>query len=96
MAMITRTIVKDTNITFRTVIDGEVSAPQSITVDGMVGNPAAIVKKQLGLKKTDSVIIDAFVEDSHLFGCTVEEFLSVAHRIQNRPEISCDRNPTDK
>lgn len=30
-----------------------------------------IVKKQLGLKKTDSVIIDAFVE----------EFLSVAHMI---------------
>lgn len=82
MAMITRTIVKDTTITFRTVIDGEVSAPQSITVDGMVGNPAAIVKKQLGLKKTDSVIIDAFVEDSHLFGCTVEEFLSVAYMIE--------------
>lgn len=82
MAMITRTIVKDTTITFRTVIDGEVSAPQSITVDGMVGNPAAIVKKHLGLKKTDSVIIDAFVEDSHLFGCTVEEFLSVAHIIE--------------
>ena len=68
MAMITRTIVKDTTITFRTVIDGETSAPQSITVDGMVGNPAAIV--------------NAFVEDSHLFGCTVEEFLSVAHMIE--------------
>lgn len=39
MAMITRTIVKDTTITFRTVIVVEVSAPQSITVDGMVGNP---------------------------------------------------------
>ena len=82
MAMITRTIVKETTITFRTVINGETSAPHSITVDGMVGNPAAIVKKQLGLKKTDSVIIDAFVEDSHLFGCTVEEFLSVAHMIE--------------
>ena len=82
MAMITRTIVKDTTITFRTVIDGETSAPQYIRVDGMVGNPAAIVKKQLGLKKTDSVIIDAFEEDSHLFGCTVEEFLSVAHMIE--------------
>ena len=82
MAMITRTIVKETTITFRTVINGETSAPQSITVDGMVGNPAAIIKKKLGLKKTDSVIIDAFVEDSHLFGFTVEEFLSVAHMIE--------------
>lgn len=82
MAMITRTIVTDTTITFRTVIDGETSVPQSITVDGMVGNPSAIVKKQLGLKKTDSVIIDAFVEDSHQFSCTVEEFLSVAHMIE--------------
>ena len=82
MTMITRTIVKATTITFRTVINGETSAPQTITVDGMVGNPAAIIKKQLGLKKTDSVIIDGFVEDSHLFGCTVEEFLSVAHLIE--------------
>ena len=82
MAMITRTIVKDTTITFRIVVDGKVSDPKTITVDGMVGNPAAIIKKQLGLKKTDSVIIDAFVEDSHLFGCTVEEFLSVAHLIE--------------
>ena len=82
MAMITRTIVKDTTITFRTVVNGEVSAPQTLTVEGMVGNPAAIIKKQLGLKKTDSVIIDGFVEDSHLFGCTVEEFLSVAHMIE--------------
>ena len=82
MAMITRTIVKETTITFRTVINGENSDPKTITVDGMVGNPAALVKKQLGLKKTDSVIIDAFVEDSHLFGCTVEEFLSVAHMIE--------------
>ena len=96
MTMITRTIVKDTTITFRTVVNGEVSAPQTLTVEGMVGNPAAIIKKQLGLKKTDSVIIDAFVEDSALFGCTVEEFLSVAHMIQNRPETSCDRNPADK
>lgn len=82
MAMITRTIVKETTITFRTVINGENSVPQTITVDGMVSNPAALIKKQLGLKKTDSVIIDAFVEDSHLFGCTVEEFLSVAHMIE--------------
>ena len=82
MAMITRTIVKETTITFRTVINGENSDPQTITVAGMVGNPAAIIKKQLGLKKTDSVIIDGFVEDSHLFGCTVEEFLSVAHMIE--------------
>lgn len=82
MAMITRTIVKDTTITFRTVVNGETSAPQSITVEGMVGNPATVVKKALGLKKTDSVIIDAFVEDAHLFGCTVEEFLSVAHLIE--------------
>lgn len=82
MAMITRTIVKETTITFRTVINGENSDPKTITVDGMVSNPAALVKKQLGLKKTDSVIIDAFVEDSHLFGCTVEEFLSVAHMIE--------------
>lgn len=82
MAMITRTIVKETTITFRTVINGETYGPQTITVDGMVGNPAAIIKKQLGLKKTDSVIIDGFVEDSHLFGCTVEEFLSVAHMIE--------------
>lgn len=82
MTMITRTIVKETIITFRTVINGETSAPQSITVAGMVGNPAAIIKKQLGLKKTDSVIIDGFVEDSNLFGCTVEDFLSVAHMIE--------------
>lgn len=82
MAMITRTIVKDTTITFRTVVNGETSAPHSMTVEGMVGNPAAVVKKALGLKKTDSVIIDAFVEDANLFGCTVEEFLSVAHPIE--------------
>ena len=82
MAMITRTIVKDTTITFRIVVDGKVSDPKTITVDGMVGNPAAIIKKQLGLKKTDSVIIDGFVEDSNLFGCTVEDFLSVAHMIE--------------
>ena len=82
MTMITRTIVKATTITFRTVINGETSAPQTITVDGMVGNPAAIIKKQLGLTKTDSVIIDGFVEDSNLFGCTVEDFLSVAHMIE--------------
>lgn len=82
MAMITRTIVKDTTITFRTVVNGETSAPQSMTVEGMVGNPAAVVKKALGLKKTDSVIIDAFVEDANLYGCTVKEFLSVAHLIE--------------
>lgn len=47
MAMITRTIVKDTTITFRTVIDGETSASQSITVDGMVGNPLLSLRNSL-------------------------------------------------
>lgn len=82
MAMITRTIVKSTDITFRTVINGEVSAPQTLTVEGMVGNPVAIIKKQLKLKKMDSVIIDAMVEDAALYGCAVEDFLSVAHVIE--------------
>lgn len=82
MAMITRTIVKSTDITFRTVINGEVSAPQTLTVEGMVGNPVALIKKQLKLKKMDSVIIDAMVEDAVLYGCTVEDFLSVAHVIE--------------
>lgn len=82
MAMITRTIVKSTDITFRTVIDGYVSEPQTLTVEGMVGNPAAIIKKQFKLKKMDSVIIDAMVEDAALYGCTVEQFLSVASIIE--------------
>lgn len=82
MAMITRTIVKSTNITFRTVVNGEVSAPQTLTVKGMVGNPVAMIKKQLKLKKMDSVIIDAMVEDAALYGCDVEEFLSVASVIE--------------
>lgn len=82
MAMITRTIVKSTDITFRTVVNGEVSAPQTLAVEGMVGNPVALIKKQLKLKKMDSVIIDAMVEDADLYGCTVEEFLSVAHVIE--------------
>ena len=82
MAMITRTIVKSTDITFRTVVNGEVSAPQTLTVEGMVGNPAALIKKQLKLKKMDSVIIDAMVEDAVLYGCTVEQFLSVASVIE--------------
>lgn len=29
-----------------------------------------------------AMIIRTIVEDSHLFGCTVEEFLSVAHMIE--------------
>lgn len=82
MAMITRTIVKSTGITFRTVVNGEVSAPQTLTVEGMVGNPVALIKKQLKLKKMDSVIIDAMVEDAALYSCTVEDFLSVAHVIE--------------
>lgn len=82
MAMITRTIVKSTDITFRTVVNGEVSAPQTLTVEGMVGNPVAIIKKQLKLKKMDSVIIDTMVEDAALYGCTIEDFLSVAHVIE--------------
>ena len=82
MVMITRTIVKSTDITFRTVINGEVSAPQTLTVEGMVGNPVALIKKQLKLKKMDSAIIDAMVEDTALYGCTVEDFLSVAHVIE--------------
>lgn len=82
MAMITRTIVKSTTITFRTVVNGEVSAPQTLAVNGMVGNPAALIKKQLKLKKMDSIIIDSMVEDAALYGCTVEEFLSVAHMIE--------------
>lgn len=82
MAMITRTIVKETTITFRTVVNGEVSAPQTLAVNGMVGNPVAIIKKQLKLKKMDSIIIDSMVEDAALYGCTVDEFLSVAHVIE--------------
>lgn len=82
MAMITRTIVKSTTITFRIVVNGEVSEAQNLTVEGMVGNPVAIIKKQLKLKKMDSVIIDAMVEDGALYGCTVEDFLSVAHVIE--------------
>lgn len=82
MAMITRTIVKSTNITFRTVVNGEVSAPQTLTVEGMVGNPVALIKKQLKLKKMDSIIIDSMVEDAALYGCTVEQFLSVASVIE--------------
>ena len=82
MAMITRNIVKSTDITFRTVVNGEVSAPQSITCVGMVGNPAALIKKELKLKKMDSIIIDSMVEDADLYGCTVEQFLSVAHVIE--------------
>ena len=82
MAMITRTIVKSTDITFRTVVNGEVSAPQTLSFEGMVGNPVALIKKQLKLKKMDSVIIDAMVEDGALYGCTVEDFLSVAHVIE--------------
>lgn len=83
MAMITRTIVKCTEIAFRTVVNGEVSAQQTLTVEGMVGNPVAIIKKQLKLKKMDSVIIDGMIEDAALYGCTVEDFLSVAHVIEN-------------
>lgn len=82
MAMITRTIVKSTDITFRTVVNGEVSAPQTLTFEGMVGNPVALIKKQLKLKKMDSVIIDAMDEDAALYGCAVEDFLSVAHVIE--------------
>ena len=82
MAMITRTIVKSTDITFRTVINGEVSAPQFLAVKGMVGNPVAVIKKGLKLKKMDSVIIDSMVEASNLYGCTIEDFLSVAHVIE--------------
>lgn len=82
MAMITRTIVKETTITFRTVVNGEVSAPQTLTVEGMVGNPVALIKKQLKLKKMDSIIIDSMAEDAALYGCTVEDFLSVAHVIE--------------
>lgn len=82
MAMITRTIVKSTTITFRIVVNGEVSEAQTLTVEGMVGNPVALIKKQLKLKKMDSVIIDAMVEDATLYGCTVEDFLSVAHVIE--------------
>ena len=82
MTMITRTIVKSTNITFRTVVNGEVSAPQTLTVEGMTGNPVALIKKNLKLKKMDSVIIDAMVEDSALYGCTVEQFLSIASVIE--------------
>ena len=82
MAMITRTIVKSTTITFRTVVNGEVSAPQTMAVNGMVGNPVALIKKQLKLKKMDSIIIDSMVEDAALYGCTVEDFLSVAHVIE--------------
>lgn len=82
MDMITRTIVKSTNITFRTVVNGEVSAPQTLTVKGMVGNPVALIKKELKLKKMDSIIIDSMVEDADLYGCTVEEFLSVADVIK--------------
>lgn len=82
MAMITRTIVKSTSITFRIVVNGEVSEAQTLTVEGMVGNPAALIKKQLKLKKMDSVIIDGMIEDAALYGCTVEDFLSVAHVIE--------------
>ena len=82
MAMITRTIVKSTDITFRTVVNGEVSSPQTMAVNGMVGNPVALIKKQLKLKKMDSIIIDSMVEDAALYGCTVEDFLSVAHVIE--------------
>lgn len=82
MAMITRTIVKSTTITFRIVVNGEVSEAQTLTVEGMVGNPVALIKKQLKLKKMDSVIIDAMVEDAALYGCTVEDFLSVSHVIE--------------
>lgn len=82
MAMITRTIVKSTEIAFRTVVNGEVSAQQTLTVEGMVGNPVAVIKKQLKLKKMDSVIIDGMIEDAALYGCTVEDFLSVAHVIE--------------
>lgn len=82
MAMITRTIVKSTTITFRTVVNGEVSEPQTLAVNGMVGNPVALIKKQLKLKKMDSIIIDSMVEDAALYGCTVDEFLSVAHVIE--------------
>lgn len=82
MAMITRTIVKSTEIAFRTVINGEVSAQQTLTFEGMVGNPVALIKKQLKLKKMDSIIIDGMIEDAALYGCTVEDFLSVAHVIE--------------
>ena len=82
MAIITGTIVKETHIDYRTVKDGAVSEQKHIVVDGMVGNPVAIIKKAEGLKKTDSVIIDGFNEVSNLYGCTVEEFMSVAHIIE--------------
>lgn len=82
MAMITRTIVKSTEITFRTVVNGEVSNPKLLEVKGMVSNPVALIKKELKLKKMDSVIIDSMDEDAALYGCTVEEFLSVAHMIE--------------
>lgn len=82
MAMITRTIVKETLIDYRTVKDGVVSEQKRIAYAGMVGNPVAIIKKAEGLKKTDSVIIDGFNEVSNLYGCTVEEFMSVAHIIE--------------
>lgn len=82
MAMITRTIVTETHIDYRTVKDGVVSEQKHVICAGMVGNPVAIIKKAEGLKKTDSVIIDVFNEVSDLYGCTVEEFLSIAHIIE--------------
>ena len=48
----------------------------------MVSNPVALIKKELNLKKMDSIIIDSMEEDAALYGCTVEEFLSVAHMIE--------------
>ena len=83
MAMITRTIVKSTTIEYKVVINGEIKPEvKKLTVDGMVGDIIKTCKKHEDLNKTDSILILKVEEDSDLYGCTVEEFMSVAKIIE--------------
>lgn len=82
MAMITRTIVNKTTIKYKTVINGVVSDNEkTLEVNGMVGDPIKLCKKEEKMGKADSIIIVSMNEDSTLYGCTVEEFLTVAKPI---------------
>ena len=83
MSMITRTIVKSTTIEYKKVINGEIDPEvKALTVDGMVGDICKVCKKHEDMKKNDSILILKVTEDSDLYGCTVEEFMSVAKVIE--------------
>lgn len=76
--MITRTTIKETVIEYYCIKGGNRSEQKKIAVAGLISDPVALIKKEEGLSKFDSVVIVDHKETKVKYGMDDATFIENA------------------